>query len=366
MSNESPPAIYRILDSSANRAGEGLRTMEEYARFVLDHTDLTDKLKSLRHELALTLGKLDRTALLRARDTAGDVGTDIQASGEYSRPDGFSVVQAASNRTQQSLRVLEEYSKIIDPTVGAAIEQIRYRTYATGAELELSIVDKGHQDATCSDLVRSKLLAEAQLYVLIDSGESEEDFVIKVKTLSAAGVDVLQLRDRDQCDRVLFQRAVIGSQLARQQQTLFIVNDRADIAAAAGADGVHVGQDEVPPRAVRQIIGRNRILGVSTHDLEQVHTAITDGADYIGCGPVFPSQTKSFDRFVGTSFLSDVHNAEKARPLPAFAIGGITNDNVDQVISSGFHRVAVTGAISKASNPVAATKQLLQKLQPTC
>ena len=339
--------------------------MEEYARFILDHADLTDKLKTLRHELAAALGKLDRKRLLSARDTAGDVGTDIQAPDEYSRLDGVSVIQAASSRTQQSLRVLEEYSKIINPTVSTTIEQIRYRTYTTCANLELSVSSVKGVESICRDSSRSQLLASAQLYVLIDAGNSEDEFAETVKSLSIAGADVLQLRDYNQSDRVLFQRAVIGSQIARQHQTLFIVNDRADIAAASGADGVHVGQDELPPPAARQIIGDNRILGVSTHDLDQVHAAIADGADYIGCGPVFPSQTKSFADFVGTSFLKDVHDADKTRPLPAFAIGGISRDNVEQVTASGFHRIAVTGAIGKADDPIAATKQLRQKIQHT-
>ena len=363
MSDEKSQAIYRILDANANRVGEGLRTMEEYARFVRDDSDGTSKIKSLRHDLTVALTSLDRSALLKARNTPTDVGTEIQVPQEYSRSDTASVVRAAASRTQQSLRVLEEYGKVVNTSFAAAIEAIRYRTYTLCADLELSLMAASSIKPTCTDATRSQLLSSAQLYVLIDAGKNAGDFAAKVQTLSAAGVDVLQLRDHDQTDRVLFDRAVIGSKIAREQNTLFIVNDRADIAAAADADGVHVGQDELPATGAREVVGRGRLVGVSTHALDEVHHAIADGADYIGCGPVFESQTKSFQTFVGTKFLTQVHAAEKERPLPAFAIGGISTDNLSQVTATGFHRVAVTNAISGATDPAATVKQLVEKLQ---
>ncbi|MGB7345410.1 MAG: thiamine phosphate synthase [Pirellulaceae bacterium] len=349
MSNESSQATYRILDASINRAGEGLRTMEDFARFALDDAAMTSAIKSLRHDLTAAMSGLDRQSLLKARDTAQDIGTEIQVPTEYWRQDAPSVIKAAASRTQQSLRVLEEFSKLIDPAVGAAIEQVRYRTYTVCADLELQ----------CGPQRRRSLLAESQLYALIDAGKDDDDFTDKVRTLANAGVQILQLRDHHQTDRVLFQRAKLGSQIARQHDTLFIVNDRADIAVAAGADGVHVGQDELPAKEARQIVGADRLVGVSTHDIDQVHQAIDSGADYIGCGPVFPSQTKSFDEFAGTAFLQEVHDAEKQRPIPAFAIGGINVDNVHQITATGFHRIAVTGAIASAPDPANAVKTLL-------
>ncbi len=136
------------------------------------------------------------------------------------------------------------------------------------------------------------------------------------------------------------------------------MNDRADLAVAADTDGVHVGQDELPAPEVRQIVGAKRLVGVSTHSIQQAREAVVQGADYIGCGPVFPGRTKQFDAFVGTTLLDQVATEIE---LPAFAIGGIDASNVGQVIAAGIRRIAVTGAIRDADEPAAAAS-LLKKM----
>lgn len=347
-----PPdqAVYRILDASANRAAEGLRTMEEFARFALNDSELTGRLKSQRHDLSAALLRLPRSVLLGARDTAGDVGTRIGTPSEYARTAPAAVIAAAAGRTQQALRCLEETGKTIDPQMAAMIEQIRYRCYTAAAELERSLTG-------CR---RTERLAGAQLYVLIDAGRSETAFLQTIHTLAEAGVDLVQLRDSTVDDRTLLHRATAGAALARQRDLLFLVNDRADVAVAADADGVHVGQDELPADAVRGIVGSERLVGVSTHSLAQATEAVAAGADYIGCGPVFAGQTKSFDDYVGTRFLKEVASQTQ---MPAFAIGGITRDNLDQVIAAGFTRIAVTGAIRDASDPAHAASELRRRLR---
>jgi thiamine-phosphate pyrophosphorylase len=128
---------------------------------------------------------------------------------------------------------------------------------------------------------------------------------------------------------------------------LFIVNDRPDLAKLARADGVHVGQEELTVQEVRQIAGPEILVGVSTHDLHQARQAVLDGADYIGCGPTFPSETKPFDHFPGLDFLRQVAGEIS---LPAFAIGGITLQNLPQVLATGIRRVAVAGALAAADD----------------
>lgn len=352
MKNDPTEATYRILDANANRASEGLRTLEEYTRFILEDAGTTEKLKELRHDFAAAIGRLPRHELLRARDTDGDVGTNLQAAGEYKREQLSDVIAAATSRTQQSLRALEEYGKTIDAGFAKLIEQIRYRSYTISKQLELSIVPNA----------RKQLLAAAQLYALVSAGKSEEKFAKKVRLLYESGVHILQLRDRDCNDRTLFQRASLAAAIAKEANALFIVNDRCDIAAASDADGVHVGQDELPAAAARKIIGADRLLGISTHDIPQVRAAIAEGADYIGCGPVFPGNTKCFSEYVGPTFLSEVHASTKSTPIPAFAIGGITLENLPEVLAAGFHRVAVTGAIRDAADPAAAARVLNETL----
>ncbi len=138
------------------------------------------------------------------------------------------------------------------------------------------------------------------------------------------------------------------------------MNDRPDLAVLSAADGVHVGQDELSVKDARAIVGPHALIGVSTHNIEQARRAVLDGADYIGVGPTFPSDTKKFESFAGLDFVRAVV-AEIA--LPAFAIGGITLDNVSQVISAGLSRIALSGAIVNAPNPTTASRDFLAKLE---
>lgn len=349
---ENGEAAYRILDASANRTTEGMRTIEEYVRFALDASNLTEVAKQLRHDLAAAVGRLPRLELIAHRDTDADVGTNVETQSEYQRASIHEVIRAAAERVQQSLRVMEEYGKTLDVEFARDVEAIRYRVYSFHRDVELASV--------ASD--RKQRLARANLYLLMECLPTEDEFVATLRSLAAAGVDLVQLRDKQADDRTLFERAKIASQVARDSDILLIINDRPDIAAASNADGVHVGQSEMPAREARRIVGSGRLVGVSTHNIEQVHAAIASDADYIGCGPTFPGQTKSFAKFPGCEFLREVHAGTAQTPLPAFAIGGIDAANLDQVLDSGFHRIAVSGAVMKADDPVKAAEELKRRL----
>jgi len=147
--------------------------------------------------------------------------------------------------------------------------------------------------------------------------------------------------------------------ICREHGALCIVNDRPDIARAAGADGVHVGQDELTCQDAGGLLGDHGIVGVSTHAIRQAREAVDEGAAYIGVGPVFPSATKSFDDFPGLDYLRAVsQNVD----IPWFAIGGITLANVDEVIAAGAGRVAVTSAISRSPSPGEVAGEFLNRL----
>jgi thiamine-phosphate pyrophosphorylase len=194
----------------------------------------------------------------------------------------------------------------------------------------------------------SARLVNCRLYVLVDGRNNETQFRGLISQLLEAEVDLLQLRDKRLADRELLQRARILRQMTRETPTLFIMNDRPDLAVLADADGVHVGQEELTVQDVRQILGPHRLIGVSTHTVPQVRQAIADGADYIGCGPTFPSVTKAFPYFSGLTFL---RQAASQTTIQAYAIGGIRPDNLNQVIESGFQRVAVGAAIVDSADP---------------
>jgi thiamine-phosphate pyrophosphorylase len=339
-------AMLRVLDAAANRAGEGLRVIEDYLRFVLDDGHLTGICKAIRHDLTAVLAVFPATLRHHARDTQADVGTQLTVSGEQARGDSASVAQASFKRVEQSLRSLEEFAKPQSVEVAEQIEQLRYRVYT----LERA-----------TDLTRDALerLAETRLYVLVDGGPDLRSFERLIESLVEAGVGAIQLRDKNLADRELLARARRIAELTRNSSTLFIMNDRPDLAALAGADGVHVGQDELSVKDARRIVGPHSLIGVSTHSIEQARAAVLDGANYIGVGPTFPSATKEFAEFTGPQLLRQV--AAEIR-LPAFAIGGITIENLPQVLSAGFSRVAVSGAITAAADPPRAADKMLALL----
>ena len=174
-----------------------------------------------------------------------------------------------------------------------------------------------------------------------------------------AGVDVIQLRDKQLADRHLLERARRLRELTRSSPTLFVMNDRPDLANLADADGVHVGQDELAVDDARSIAGPELLVGVSTHSVAQARQAVLDGADYIGVGPTFPSTTKHFETFTGLDLLRQVSSEAN---LPTFAIGGINLDNLAAVLATGCRRVAVSGAVQTADEPTAAVERIKRRL----
>ncbi len=341
-----PTPLLRILDASLNRAHEGLRVVEDFVRFVLDDPFLTSELKAIRHELtaaSATIFSPDRHA---ARDTLHDVGTAVTAEGEQNRADLWSVCTANLKRTEQSLRSLEEYGKVSDAGFAQKCETLRYRLYT----LEKAI-----------DIGRSsrERLEGVRLCILVAGETSTAAFESLVAALVGAAVGMIQLRDKTLDDRELLTRARVLRQCTRGSRTLAVINDRADLAAAVAADGVHLGQEDLPVKDARVVVGTQMLIGVSTHNIEQARTAVLDGASYIGAGPTFASQTKRFDDFAGLAYLRQA--AAEVR-LPIFAIGGISQKNLPEVLAAGINRVAVGAAITMANEPASAARELLSML----
>ena len=343
----------RAFDAALNRAAEATRVVEDYARFVLDDSHLTQLAKELRHDLVgIATKSISLDDRLAARDTLLDVGTEATTAAEFKRSDAWHVCSANLSRLQQSLRSLEEFAKALSedqatPELAPKLEQLRYRSYTLAKAL----------GSTRRGCVR---LAEAKLYVLVSGQESLEAFQQRVTTLCEAGVDVLQFRDKRLTDRELLDRAQAMVAITRAAGTLAIMNDRPDLALLSGADGVHVGQDELGVKDVRSVVGTDQMIGVSTHSVEQARQAVLDGADYIGVGPTFTSKTKEFEDFPGLELVSGVSSEIS---LPTFAIGGIDLENLGQVLSAGASRIAVSAAVNKASDPAAAARALDEALK---
>ncbi|MCC6240615.1 MAG: thiamine phosphate synthase [Phycisphaerales bacterium] len=339
------PFIMRLIDANANRAREGLRVLEDYARFILDHQPISAGLKQLRHDLTVALKPIEPDAVL-CRDTTGDVGLSSKTHTELIRQDLAQVVIAAGKRLGEALRAMEEFAKIDHPDTAAALESIRYQFY----DLEQRLI---------RTLRPAHRLAKAQLCVLITESACRSDWFDTAAAAIAGGADMLQLREKELPARQVLQRAKRFVKLCRDHDVISIINDRLDIALLSQADGVHVGQDDLPAAEVRKLLGRDKIVGLSTHCIEQARQAATDGADYIGIGPFFYSSTKPRPFIAGPDYARQVA-AEIS--LPAFAIAGITQENLDEVLASGITRIAVTAAVSGAEDACAAARQLKSRL----
>ena len=210
------------------------------------------------------------------------------------------------------------------------------------------------------------MLEERRLYLLVTEELCHHGTGPAVREAIAQGVDMVQVREKRMSDRELLAHAKRVCAWCREAGALCIINDRPDIAVLADADGVHVGQDELSVSEVRRIVGVERLIGVSTHQLEQARQAVLDGADYLGVGPVFRSGTKSFAQLAGLEFVRSVA-AEIS--VPWYAIGGITAENLAAVQAAGAFRIAVSGAICGSETPGSAANELsmmLQKPIPEC
>ena len=203
-------------------------------------------------------------------------------------------------------------------------------------------------------------LNAARLYALVDVRSDEVTFEQFITDIIAGGVDIIQLRDKSANDQMLIARSQILKNCiaASERNVLFIMNDRPDLAVFVGADGVHVGQDELPVSTVRQIVG-TLLVGVSTHSIEQARQAVSDGANYIGAGPVFASETKTFSELAGLNYLRKIATEIS---IPAFAIGGITEECLDDVLQSGIQRIVVCSALLKGKNPKDTAKRLKEQV----
>ena len=335
------PAALRILDANANRAREALRVIEDYARFCLNDQDLCAALKSLRHDLAAATAAVLPEALLH-RDTPNDVGTAVTTAAEAHRPDLAAVVTAAGKRLGEALRTIEEYLKLTSPTDAAQVELIRYAFY----DLELRVA---------RTLRPAGRFADVGLYVLITESACRRPWLDVARAAIAGGADCLQLREKSLDAGEYLRRARTLATLCRAANVLFIVNDRPDIAVLSNADGVHLGQDDLPAIETRKIVGPRLILGVSTHALPHAQQALRDGADYIGVGPTYPSPTKPRAFTAGLDYCRAVA-AEIA--LPAVAIAGITETNAADVLATGVRAIAVTAAVAGCDDPEAACRRL--------
>jgi thiamine-phosphate pyrophosphorylase len=340
---------YRILDANLNRAREGLRVIEEYLRFVREDPRGSWKLKQWRHGLREIVETLGPQTLLAARAAESDVGRDFTSPSNASKNDPLAITAAGFKRLEEALRVIEEYSAAINASVNVLAGKMRFEVYQYEKEL-------------FATNPRSRFEA-VRLYLLIGSDFCPPEKMIDLAaSLLDAGVDCLQLREKTLPDLQRYHLAENLAKLCREKNKLFIVNDRPDIALAVGADGVHVGQGDLPLSVVRQILGPNRILGLSTHNESQLNEAVSLDPTYIALGPAFDTTTKPQEPTAGLPYVSAGLARLREVGIPEVVIGGISLQNLSELKSLGVKRIALCSAILSADDPINQTRQFAEAI----
>jgi thiamine-phosphate pyrophosphorylase len=208
------------------------------------------------------------------------------------------------------------------------------------------------------------ILELPKIYPITDIGFSGLSHAEQVERLAAGGATFIQMREKNLPPAQFFGEAMKVVELARQLSVRIIINDRADVALATKADGVHLGQDDLPAEAARRILGNDAIIGYSTHNLDQAQRALSLPIDYLAIGPIFATTSKSdTEPVVGLDGLRSV--ARTANTVPIVAIGGITFENVRAVIEAGATSVAVISALLTEKDSISErTRQLIEHIGP--
>ncbi len=206
-----------------------------------------------------------------------------------------------------------------------------------------------------------ELLSKIQLYVIADKeicGKKDIEKVV-MQTIEG-GAEMVQYRDKESNDENFLETALKLKSICKARSVPFIVNDRVEIAIKIDADGVHVGQEDMPLAEVKKKLNPSKIIGVSALTIEQAMKAEREGADYVGVGPIFDTSSKKIDKPLG---LDLIRKSKDNLSIPFFAIGGINSSNLDDLIRSGGTRIAVISALVLSHNVKTSTSKLLKKLK---
>ena len=339
--------VERLIDANLDRAREGLRVVEDWCRFGLNRKDLVVKIKDWRQ----WLGHCHRDCYKLARCVATDCGAGLTHQAQRQRAAPAAIVAANAGRVQEALRVLEEFGRYRDIELATTATTIRYRLYDLEREVLVAGIAKERQQR----------LAACQLCLITSP---RPDLLSMVEAALTAGVQLVQFRPKhrdavDSCDRKSLELAKELAERCRSNGALFVVNDRVDIALAADADGVHLGQDDLPIAVARQLLGAERLVGRSTHSLPQIYEAEQEGCNYLGVGPVYCTKSKPDRSVAGLSF---VREAAAATSLPWFAIGGISPERIPELKSAGAQRIAVIGVVAASPDTRSVIRSLLKAL----
>ncbi|HSG27983.1 MAG TPA: thiamine phosphate synthase [Candidatus Krumholzibacterium sp.] len=322
--------VARIIDANTNRCAEGLRVVEEVARFVLEDDRLFREFKDLRHgvrHLSATVVPDPGTR----RDSEADPGAAYSSGREMTRSSFTGICRANLMRAEEGLRVLEEFSKLVDIDSAPEFKRLRFRLYT----LEKRLLGEA--------AAISRLPGAPFLYTFIDRTYLGSERTGEVaRALVEGGSGIIQYRAKGIARSEMLSDLVRILPVTAEAGVPLVVNDEVDVARQSGADGVHLGSSDCDPEAAREILGENRIIGLTVHSLEEALSPACRFADYLGVGAVYPTRTKADVASVGTKLVSEIADATS---LPVVAIGGIEAGNIMDVFDAGAKGAAVISAV---------------------
>lgn len=346
----SQNSLLRMIDANADRAAEALRVVGDLCRFLLDDKHLSTSWRDLRGALwqAYTAVPGLQSSALQNRDSEGDAGRTF-ASVSYQ--DVLSTARSNIHRAEESFRALEECMRAVSPEHASLFSQLRYRCY----DAEPSTIA-----AVESWCMNQKL--NFGLYVVLGNEFSNgRDFVEVTEQAIAGGAGAIQLRDKEMSSRELLPWAYRLREITAKHHVTFLINDHIELALAVDADGVHLGQNDFPVSEARRILGPQKIIGASSHSVEQAKQAIADGCSYFNIGPIYPTGTKKTSVVpVTPQLISDVIAAIPSHPFTV--MGGIKLHHVDELLNHGARRIAVVTAVISQDNITAAARAFCDKI----
>jgi len=329
--------IFGAIDANINRALEGIRVAEDCIRFIVRNKRISLALKQIRHDILDASKIFRRDILLSGRDVEKDTQKFIDTEDEKDRKSVIDIVNSNLHRSMEAVRSVEEFFKlVIREHAENPFQRIRFNLYS----IEKDIVSFVSRDA-------KKKYFKSSLYAILDSS-----FVINNAYLETAkrfidgGASVIQLRMKKHPTRTILSTAKEISSLCREKDVLFIVNDYPEIAYLSGADGVHLGQDDLAVKDARSILPLHMIIGVSVHSVGEAEAETKNEPDYIAIGPVFDTSTKSENiiKGIGADVLKQV---VKSAEIPVVGIGGIDPARITQLKHSGCECYAVVSYLYK-------------------
>ena len=334
--------ISQIIDANLDRAREGLRVLEDWARFGLGLENYVIKIKNFRQ----ILGKNHLEVYKKSRNHIEDQCKGLTHVEQSNRKSPEKIISSNAARVQEALRVIEEFSRLNNKELSKIASEIRYEIYT----LEVELLNFNTRKKS------EKIIRDNGLYAITDQ---QSDVLEKIEAILIGGVKIIQYRFKTGTDKDHLKEAIRIKKLCKKYNSLFIVNDRVDIALASNADGIHLGQDDLDLKTARKILGNSKIIGISANNEIDIANSIKDGCDYIGIGPVFKTSTKKDKEPLG---VEKIKTLTKDIKVPWFAIGGINKENISYLKNNGFSKFALVSELMNSDDPKEQAIMILKEL----